>query len=343
MHRPPHANAVCLSLALLAWATAAPAADAPSPSAAVARSLPLLVKGAKGHVEERTCFACHNQGIPLLALVTARDRGFVVRKEHVTEQLEHVAAFLDKNRANYLLGKGQGGQADMAGYALLTLEWGGWKADATTHAVVEYLLQWKKDSDHYSGSGKRPPSEGSPFTATYVALRGLRKWGAPAQQERIARRTLTVKQWLLKTPARDTEDRVFRLWGLHESGVKGKDLQSAVEDLLKTQRGDGGWSQQGGKDADAYATGSALVVLHQAGGLRVADKAYQRGVAYLLQTQLKDGSWLVRSRSRPFQKYYESGFPHGKNQFISMAATGWAVTALALACPDRTKEKPAGR
>jgi hypothetical protein len=31
--------------------------------------------------------------------------------------------------------------------------------------------------------------------------------------------------------------------------------------------------------------------------------------------------------------YFETGFPHGKDQFISMSATGWAIAALALACP----------
>ena len=61
-------------------------------------------------------------------------------------------------------------------------------------------------------------------------------------------------------------------------------------------------------------------------------------VTFLLASQLEDGSWLVRSRSKPFQKYFESGFPHGKDQFISCAATGWAVTALALACPAKSAE-----
>jgi hypothetical protein len=88
-------------------------------------------------------------------------------------------------------------------------------------------------------------------------------------------------------------------------------------------------------DSDAYATGTALVALHQAGRLPTTDPAYQRGVAFLLKTQREDGSWLVRKRSKPFQSYYESGFPHGKDQFISITATGWATTALALTCPPR--------
>ena len=42
-----------------------------------------------------------------------------------------------------------------------------------------------------------------------------------------------------------------------------------------------------------------------------------------------------KSRSNPFQPYYESGFPYGKNQFISIAASGWATTALVLACEPK--------
>ena len=57
---------------------------------------------------------------------------------------------------------------------------------------------------------------------------------------------------------------------------------------------------------------------------------YQRGVKFLLGDQLEDGSWHVRSRSKPFQTYYESGFPHGKDQFISMHASSWATLALLL-------------
>jgi hypothetical protein len=54
-------------------------------------------------------------------------------------------------------------------------------------------------------------------------------------------------------------------------------------------------------------------------------------VAFLLRTQLEDGSWFVRSRAIPVQPYFDSGFPHGRDQFISAAATNWATMALMLA------------
>ena len=34
------------------------------------------------------------------------------------------------------------------------------------------------------------------------------------------------------------------------------------------------------------------------------------------------------SRAFEFQPYFESGFPHGHDQWLSMAATAWSAMAL---------------
>ena len=128
---------------------------------AIEKSLPQLTKGAIGHRENRTCFACHSQGLPIMAMATARGRGVAVDSEELKGQLQHVAEFLGGNRAGYLEGKGQGGQADTAGYALVALELGGWRADETTAAVTRYLLLRDADLDHWRANSPRPPSEGS--------------------------------------------------------------------------------------------------------------------------------------------------------------------------------------
>src|SRR5205823_5971783 len=118
-------------------------AESPSPveqsalRAAVEKSLPLLMQGAIGHRENRTCFACHNQGVPLLALTAADERGFTIDKQEIDQQTEFIARFLNGNRDNYLQGKGQGGQADTAGYALWALAAAGYDGTDTTAAVTE--------------------------------------------------------------------------------------------------------------------------------------------------------------------------------------------------------------
>src|SRR5436190_9515734 len=129
-----------------------PAAAEANLRAAVERAIPLLTKGAVGHREQRNCFACHNQGIPILALTTAREHGFKVDEEELQRQYKYIQEFLGRNRAEYLQGKGQGGQADTAGSALMALELGKWQPDEVTSAVAEYLLQHQADSDHWSGA-----------------------------------------------------------------------------------------------------------------------------------------------------------------------------------------------
>jgi hypothetical protein len=308
--------------------------DAKAIKSAIARSLPLLEKGAAGHVAQRTCFSCHHQALPVLALGVARERGFEIDEAAFRKQLTFTHQVLaDWARRTPDRKSFGGGQADTAGYALLTLDLGSWKPDPTTAAVAEYLLLRNADLDHWRNVSNRPPSEASPFTTTALALRGLRAYSTPEQKKRTSERVDKARRWLLKAKPRDNEDRVFRLLGLHYAGAKPDEVQQVVRDLLKTQRADGGWAQTEKLQSDAYATGSALTALHLAGGLPVSDPAYQRGLAFLVRDQRTDASWLVRSRSKPFQVYFETGFPHGNDQWISSAASGWATAALALACP----------
>ena len=101
-----------------------------------------------------------------------------------------------------------------------------------------------------------------------------------------------------------------------------------------------GWPGIASMSSDAYATGQALVALNAA-GVAPSDPVYQRGVNYLLSTQLQDGSWFQKRRALPVQPYFDNGFPHGDDQWISVSATNWAVIALSLAAPNPAT-KPAG-
>lgn len=87
-------------------------------------------------------------------------------------------------------------------------------------------------------------------------------------------------------------------------------------------------------DGSAYATGQSLVAL-QTAGLPVSDPAYKRGVKWLLSNQQQDGSWYVKTQSMAFQPYFDAGFPHGHDQWISTAGTNWAAMALTLALPEK--------
>ncbi len=302
--------------------------------AAIERAIPLIEAGSARSAEERTCFTCHNQALPILALTEIKRRGFAVDESNLERQLKHTLAHLKRGKKNYLAGKGQGGKSITAGYALWALQAGGHAPDETTAAVTHFLLEHQKDSDHWRHPGSRPPTSGSDFTTTSLVLRALTNYGTQEQETKIDSRVEAAIKWLAKAAPKDTEDQVFRLYALTTADSNCDLIRETVKELFDQQNDDGGWAQTDAMNSDAYATGTVLTALLQTGAASPDDASIQRGKMYLLNTQCEDGSWHVVTRAKAFQEYYESGFPHEEDQFISIAASCWATIALSLSLPE---------
>jgi hypothetical protein len=125
-----------------------------------------------------------------------------------------------------------------------------------------------------------------------------------------------------------TENRVMQLLGLQWADVETQTRQARTRELIALQRPDGGWGQTPHLASDAYATGQVLYALREL-GTAASDAALRRGVEFLTRTQHDDGSWRVRNRAMKIQPYFEGGFPHEHDQWISHAGTAWAVIGLA--------------
>lgn len=297
---------------------------------AARKALPWITRAGSGYVEQRDCFSCHHQAMSVLAWTTAGKAGMGQFSEMVREQAEFTESSLFAAIDAYRAGKGEGGGVTRAGYALWTLEMAGWTPDATTEAVVEFLLKRDEKLPYWKSSSKRPPSEASDFTTTFLALRGIQAFGMAEQKRRAEAKLERCRAWLRDTSPRsgEVEDHVFRLWAMKLARVDETSLGAAADKLKQLQHKDGGWSQLADQPSDAYATATALMVLGQVLPTSRKEPFHQRGTVALRSMQLGDGTWKVASRSKPFQTYFESGFPHGKDQFISMAATSWAIAAL---------------
>jgi hypothetical protein len=264
-----------------------------------------------------------------MTVSTARRHGVAVDEPGARKELATVVEDIAATREQALQGiVSPGGLTTTLGYILMGLAAEGHRADAATDAIVRVITGAQLPDGRWR-TPFRPPTEASEFTATAVSLRGIQLYGSgqPVHRRAIA----AASSWLRRAQPQSTEDHVFRLLGLTWAGASRSLREAAISDLVASQRSDGGWAQLPSMSSDAYATGAVLVALHQAGGIRVSDAAYRRGVQFLLDTQLGDGSWFVRTRSQPTQIYFESGFPHGASQFISAAATNWATQALILA------------
>ena len=257
---------------------------------------------------------------------------FAVDESLAREELSTLVRDIDATREQALEGMVvPGGLATTTGYILLALDEQKYPADESTDALVR-LLRLMQRADGRWPTPFRPPIEASEFTATAVARAACEPYGGDNPAANSAA-LLRAPRWLETAQPLDHEDRVFRLLGLVWVDGSKAVREAALRELLETQRKDGGWAQTEYRSSDAYATGEALFAL-RAAGVAADSRVYRRGVRYLLKTQLADGSWLVRTRAHPTQNYFESGFPHGADQFISAAATNWATQALLLSLPD---------
>jgi ankyrin repeat protein len=207
----------------------------------------------------------------------------------------------------------------------------------TTDAMLHYLAVRQQPSGEWSHNGNgRPPMNGSAISRTASAIRALKTYGWPARQAEFDERVALARHWLLEAKADTVYEKADRLMGLYFAGAAESELRAAGKDLMATQRPDGGWPQTRYLSSDAYATGLSLYALRTARQIQVSDPIYKTAVAYLLNTQMPDGSWYVRSRAMKLQPYFQSGFPYDHDQWISSAATAWAVTALAPAAASMT-------
>lgn len=299
---------------------------------AVAAAIAAIEKGTLNYADQRSCFTCHHQTLPMLAQAAARAGGFKINEDLFRQQTK-ITHDGFKNRHDKLRsGKGIGGQSMTVAYALWALDIAKWKPDETTEAMVAYLIKTQKKDGRFYTSPTRPPLEDSPAASATLAAYYLQEFASDGQAAEAATTVAKARKWLIHSKPERQEDINARLWGLHLLDADAGQIAEARKAVLASQREDGGWSQLPDMVSDSYATGQALWMLSET-GFSTDHPVYQRGVQFLLDTQLEDGSWRVKTRSKPIQTYFESGFPHGKDQFISICGTSWAVAALAKASP----------
>jgi ankyrin repeat protein len=312
-----------------------PAGGAQTAQAALKKVLPLIETSGEPVFKSRGCVSCHNNSLPAMTVALARRKGFVINEEQARKELGFAVAtdmpFLEPMR----LGSTIGGGSDTLGYTLMGMAAAGYPADALTDSHVHYLSIYQFPDGAWRTTSYRPPEEYGPFATTAVALRAIRLYSIPGRREEFEERFARAKRWLQSATAFSEEERSMQLNGLADAGATASERAPFVKALKAAQNPDGSWSQLPGIPGEAYATGEALYALHVSGAVPAKDPVYQKGVQWLLRNQLTDGSWFVPTRAVPVQPHtFESGFPHGWNQFVSDGASSWAAMALLFTLPD---------
>lgn len=274
------------------------------------------------------CNSCHQQMIPMMALGVVKNAG-LRRDEGRCLQIEEMLVD-DMKRGNRFNSQPAvtKGIAVAIGYTLNAFSLEKIPSSLLTDLRVHTLASAQFEDGSWDDMELRPPISGSVVANTALALRALRSYPIPGRRFEFDERVRNAAVWLRQTTPYSNEDQVFQLLGLRWAGEDLGTLSEVVQRLLAKQRANGGWAQLDGLESDAYATGQALYALQSAGGVSVDDESVQRGLQFLLATQTTKGSWHVRRRAYPFQRTYDGAFPHGRDTWISAAATSWAVMAL---------------
>ena len=300
--------------------------------AAIERSIPLLQRSDSMFMQKAGCVSCHHNTLTAMTVSTARKSGLRIDEQIARNQVKAIASYIETWRDRALQGVGIPGEAATMGSILNGLATENYPPDAATDAFARYIQSQQAQDGRWRVFAHRPPIESSDFGVTANALRSIQFYAPKAQHAKYEESIKRGVDWLMNTQPEMTHDRAYQLIGLGWAGVNAsnKTIRKGVAELLAQQRPDGGWAQLPELASDSYATGQVLVALMQAGAMPSTHAACKHGIDFLIKTQLEDGSWYVKTRALPIQPFFESGFPYGRDQWISAAATNWAATALAL-------------
>ncbi len=298
---------------------------------AIRKSVPLLQSSDSTFIQKSQCVSCHHNVLTAITVASVRQAGLSVNEDIAREQLKAAAVYAESWRERLRQGVGIPGGPDTVSYMLVGFGVENHPADAATAAMASYLVGLQAPDGRWRIQARRPPIESSDFTVTATSLRALQLFPPKTNRAAYEAAVESAMTWFMLAQPTGTEERTFQLLAFLWGGASKGFIDNAAGHLVAEQNPDGGWSQLLHMPSDAYATGEALVALLEAASLPAGNSSVQRGIRFLLDTQLEDGSWHVKTRSTPVQPYVESGFPHGKDQWISAAATNWATRALALA------------
>jgi ankyrin repeat protein len=319
---------------------ASPVLTEPAAAPAIARSLTAVQTSMKTFVGQAPCVSCHHQGMGLMVMGVAQQRGFAVDKDLVGSYLNQVGedgkrsgpmihlALQDKEVAKTIPTVDIADLAIGAGYIFGGLIANGVPSNPGLQEMAQFIATQQMPDGRWMFGMNREPMQSSPVTTTALVAQVLHTYGPAGNAGPVADALAHAKQWLLTTPTPTTEDKASRLLGSLWAGASAKEREKPLRELLAAQRPDGGWAVDPTAGSDAYATGMALYALHLAGGISTDAPAYKNGTRFLLRTQDEDGSWYLNKRCNPGNTYFDAGFANGVSQYASFAATCWATIAL---------------
>jgi ankyrin repeat protein len=298
-----------------------------TPREAIAKALAVSQRAAAKFLSAGGCVSCHADHLNGLAVAAAKPLGIAADYQLEVRQVTTTATLRGAMEQQLFQIQDPPPGVDGMEFSLLQIAAAHLAPRLSTDSLVHHIAAMQRKEGDWPNYGlARPPLEDGSFSHTAKGIRVLRVYPILGRQAEFDERIQRAAKWLEAAEPRTTEDRSMQLLGIAWAGRKPPSHR--IQELISEQRADGGWGQTENLASDAYATGEALWSLLES-GMPPSDAVYTRGVNFLLRTQETDGSWHVVTRALTFQPYFQSGFPHDHDQWISQAGTAMATIALA--------------
>jgi hypothetical protein len=255
--------------------------------------------------QENHCYSCHNNGDAARALYSAQRRGYPVPDAALSDT---TAFLMTPARWDEIHGAPAASDKKLAriqfGAALAEAYHSGViRDDGALRAAAESLVKLQDpDGSWHVDTGGLP---GAPATygttlATYMTRRTLVVAGRMQYAEPIGKATL----WLEAAKPASVLDAAALL-------LASPGRTDCRKFLRNAQTSDGGWGAQPKMPAEVFDTAMVLMALD------APASAIERGRAWLLKMQDKDGGWPETTRPSGSHSYAER-----------ISTTGWVVYAL---------------
>ncbi len=304
---------------------AGPCAAEPAVPTPESRAIDQLAREVPRWPAEEKCFSCHNSGVAAAALFAAVRRGHKVPDKSLAETTRWL---LQPDKWD---GKRDGGVP--TDQSLVRIEFGAALAEALDAGAVKErrpLLEaakliaaeqrkdgsWQVNAEGSLGS----PTTLGPALATHLARGVLRKADAKGHAGAIAK----ADHWLRQVEAKNVPDAAGVLLALDgpEDREAVAQRQRCLQLLRKSQDRHGGWGPYSTAAPEPFDTALALLALARYPKAEGTAEMVQRGRAYLVGAQEKEGNWPETTRPAGGVSYAQR-----------TATTGWALQAL-LATAD---------
>ena len=278
-------------------------------------------------MEQKDCNSCHHLPEMLWSHREAKLRGFGIDQKKFDEWL----AWADKRA------KEKGPGLEMLAFMKLAMP------ERATPELTKMIVADQKPDGSWNPAGQfTGQKRGNPdaqATSTRVFLLALASPDTAAPEAEAAR-TKAAAFLAKKDAPGSLESLVVRMIYARSTGNTA-DADTLRTQILKQQRGDGGWSFIIGENmSDAHATGEALYGLQASVSDPATAEAIARAQQWLLKTQREDGSWpsdFTRISKGDRSAPSKAKSAKDAERIYTYFGSGWATIGLLQAVPVKAE------